>query len=181
MNANEIKKSGASIGAETETAITAASGDGLVARLLPVMRKLPKGKAVEYMATFWEQFDKNAPTASAMKRVKVTKSESLRIARGIDAGMDVQTGTWNDAVKASPNATSGKGAGGGRKPKTPKGPAEKTKEKPEEKTEEVAPTELFQRTVISLAALAHRHPDSFPSAWLKDLQALVLTVKQVPA
>ena len=177
MNANEIKKAGATIGAETETAITAASGDGLVARLLPVMRTLPKGKAFTLLTAFWEQFDANAPTAASMKRVKVTKSESLRIARGIDAGLNVQTGTWNDAVKASPKATSGKGANGGRKPKTPKGPAEEKTE-----SEEVASVpERFKQHTVALAAFAQKHKDELPSAWLKDLQALVLTVKQVPA
>ena len=171
MNANEIKKLGASIGTATEEAVNATVGVGLVARLLPVVRELPKGKAAAMMATFWEQFDKNAPTAASMKRVKVTKSESLRIARGIDAGLDVKTGTWNDAVKASPKATSGQGANGGRKPKTPKGPAEDTASVPER----------FQQHTIALAAFAQKHKDELPSAWLKDLQALVLTVKQVPA
>ena len=177
MNMNEIKKSGATIGAETEEAITAASGAGLVARLLPVMRELPKGKAAAMMVSFWEQFDKNAPTASGMKRVKVTKSESLRIARGIDSGLDVKTGTWNDAVKASPKAASGKGAGGGRKPRqTTPDKTDKTE------SEEVASVpERFKQHTVALAAFAQKHKDELPSAWLKDLQALVLTVKQVPA
>ena len=105
MNTLKIEtavRTGATIGAETETAITAATGDGLVARLLPIMRELEKDSAVEYMTAFWESFAKNAPVAATVKRIKVTRSESLRIARGIDAGLNVQTGTWNEAVKASP-------------------------------------------------------------------------------
>ena len=180
MNANEIKKAGATIGAEIEEAIAGATGAGLVARLLPVVRELPKGKAVTLLTAFWAQFDANAPTASSMKRVKVTKSESLRIARGIDSGLDVQTGTWNDAVKASPKATSGKGANGGRKPRqTDK--TDKT-EKTAEKVEDTASIpERFKQHTVALAAFAQKHKDDLPSAWLKDLQALVLTVKQVPA
>ena len=174
MNTNEIKKAGATIGAATEEAVIAASGAGLVARLLPVMRDLPKGKAVAMMTTFWEQFDANAPTASTLKRVKVTRSESLRIARGIDSGLDVQSGTWNEIVKASPKTASGKGAGGGRKPRTTDGG--KT-----DKTEETAPVELFQRGIVASAALMQRHKEDFPTAWLKAMQELMLVMKEVPA
>ena len=87
----------------------------------------------------------------------------------------MQTGTWNELVKAAPKAASGQGTGGGRKPKTPKGPAEKTAE------DTASVPERFQQHTVALAAFAQKHKDELPSAWLKDLQALVLTVKQVPA
>lgn len=118
MNMNEAKKAGAAIGAEYETGMAAITG-GLVSKLLPVMRELPPGKAVAMMSAFWDQFSKNAPVYGALKRVAVTRSESMRLAAGIDAGQAVATGSWNDLLKAAPKKTGGQGAGGGRKPRQP--------------------------------------------------------------
>ena len=87
MNANEIKKAGATIGADFENGVETIA-KGLVAVIFPIVRELPKGKAAAMMASFWEQFAANAPTYGTLKRVTVTRSESMRLAAGVRFGFD---------------------------------------------------------------------------------------------
>ena len=92
----DAKAAGTAIGAAAEIAI----GDTLTARVLDVLKGLPKGKAVSLVGAFWEGFDKAAPSIRGLKRIKVTKSESVRIARGIDAGL-APVASWAESVKAA--------------------------------------------------------------------------------
>jgi hypothetical protein len=173
MNANEIKKAGATIGADFENGMAAVAG-GLVSKLLPVMRELPKGKAVTLMAQFWEQFAKNAPTYGAVARVKVTKSESLRLAAGIVAGQDVSAGGWNELLKAAPKKTGGKGAGGGRKPRQPVA-------KPETDAKPATPTQLLRQQNAAMLAVCAAHKDGIAIALYNAVQAVAAVLAGIPA
>ena len=117
-NVSDARKAGTAIGTAAEIAI----GDTLTARVLEVLKTLPKGKAVALTGAFWEGFDAAAPSIRGLKRIKVTRSESTRIARGIDAGL-TPVASWAESVKAAPKAATGKGSGGGRKPRQPVAPA----------------------------------------------------------
>jgi hypothetical protein len=162
MNINEIKKVGASIGAEFEAGIMVSAGDGLVAKLLPVMRDLPKGKALTMMSSFWAQFVKNAPIGSKIPRVKVTRSESLRLASGVDAGQDVSTGAWNALVKAAPKKVGGKGAGGGRPPRAPVAPTEDAPVVVPKVGKGRTPLYATLQQGAVLLAMVHQYRDSLP-------------------
>ncbi len=115
---SDAKKAGTAIGAAAELAV----GATLTGHVLAYLKGFPKGSATKLCEAFWTGFDTAAPTVRGLKRVKVTRSESMRIARGIDAGLAPVTG-WAESVKAAPKAASGKGAGGGRKPRQPIAPA----------------------------------------------------------
>lgn len=180
MNVNEIKKAGATIGAEFETGMAAVAG-GLVSKLLPVMRELPKGKACTMMVQFWEQFAKNAPTYGAVARVKVTKSESLRLAAGIDAGQDVATGAWNELLKGAPKKVSGKGAGGGRKPRTPEAKAETAEAKTETPAKPATPTQLLRQQNAAMLAVCAAHKDGIAIALYNAVQAVAAVLAGIPA
>jgi hypothetical protein len=182
MNANEIKKAGATIGADFENGMAAVAG-GLVSKLLPVMRELPKGKAVTLMAQFWEQFAKNAPTYGAVARVKVTKSESLRLAAGIDAGQDVSAGGWNELLKAAPKKTGGKGAGGGRKPRQPVAKPETGKTEPDASphAKPATPTQLLRQQNAAMLAVCAAHKDGIAIALYNAVQAVAAVLAGIPA
>lgn len=170
----DAKAAGTAIGAAAEIAI----GDTLTARVLEVLKGLPKGKAVSLVGAFWEGFDKAAPSIRGLKRIKVTRSESIRIARGIDAGL-VPVASWAESVKAAPKATKGKGSGGGRPPRQPVAPAE-TFAAPVKGKEVSVPTEqpnlspfaAARQIVAQLVSLAHNHKSKFSLAWLDAIEEL---------
>jgi hypothetical protein len=182
MNVNEIKRAGATIGAEFETGMAAVAG-GLVSKLLPVVRELPKGKACTMMAQFWEQFAKNAPTYGTVARVKVTRSESLRLAAGIDAGMEVQTGGWNELLKAAPKKAGGKGAGGGRKPRVPEAKTEtgKTETGAGFALAAATPTQLLRQQNAAMLAVCAAHKDGIAIALYTAVQAGAAVLAGIPA
>lgn len=181
MNTNEIKKAGASVGAEFEAGMAAVAG-GLVSKLLPVMRELPKGKACTMMASFWDQFAKNAPTYGTLKRVTVTRSESMRLAAAIDAGQDVSVGTWNELLKAAPKKVGGKGAGGGRKPRVPEAKAETAEpEAPAKQAKPATPTQLIRQQHAAQLAVCAAHKGSIAIALYNSIQATAAILAGIPA
>ena len=182
----DAKQAGTAIGAATELAV----GETLTARTLEVLRTLPKGKAVALMGAFWDGFDSAAPSVRGLKRIKVTRSESLRIARGIDAGL-VPVASWAESVKAAPKAEKGKGAGGGRKPRPaglPAGgkgaPAPALSAQQAGKPASVAtepptlsPFAAARQIVAQLVALAHNHKSKFSLAFLDGVEELAKIAK----
>ena len=181
MNTSDIKRHGATIGTEFETGMAAVAG-GLVSKLLPVMRELPKGKASAMMVTFWEQFAANAPTYGTVARVKVTKSESLRLAAGIDAGQDVSAGAWNELLKAAPKKVGGKGAGGGRKPRVPEAKTE-TGETVTDATQPkpATPTQFIRQQNAAELAICAKHKDRIAIALYNAVQAVAAVLAGIPA
>ena len=173
------KQAGVAIGAATELAV----GETLTARTLEVLRTLPKGKAMSFMSAFWDGFDKAAPSVRGLKRVKVTRSESLRIARGIDAGT-APVQSWAESVKAAPKADKGKGSGGGRKPRQPVAPAE-TFAAPVKGKEVSVPTEpanlspfaAARQIIAQLVSLTHNHKSKFSLAFLDGVEELATIAK----
>jgi len=177
----EAKAAGTAIGAAAEIAI----GDTLTARTLEVLRTLPKGKAVALMGAFWEGFDAAAPSVRGLKRIKVTRSESLRIARGIDAGT-APVQSWAESVKTAPKAESGKGAGGGRKPRQPVAPAGevftapvkgKAASVPTEPPVNLSPFAAARQLVAQLVSLSHNHKSKFSLAWMDSVEELASLAK----
>ena len=178
-NVSDARKAGTAIGAAAEIAI----GDTLTARVLEVLKGLPKGKAVSLIGAFWEGFDKAAPSIRGLKRIKVTRSESMRIARGIDAGL-VPVASWAESVKAAPKAETGKGSGGGRKPRQPVAPAE-TFAAPVKGKEVSVPTEpanlspfaAARQIIAQLVSLTHNHKSKFSLAFLDGVEELATIAK----
>lgn len=179
----DAKQAGTAIGAATELAV----GETLTARVLEVLRTMPKGKAVALTGAFWEGFDKAAPTIRGLKRIKVTRSESVRIARGIDAGL-APVASWAESVKAAPKAEKGKGSGGGRKPRPaglPAGskgaPAPALSARQTGKTEPapapISPLAAARQIVAQLVALAHNHKSKFSLAFLDSVEELATIAK----
>ena len=177
----DAKAAGTAIGAAAEIAI----GDTLTARVLEVLKGLPKGKAVSLVGAFWEGFDKAAPSVRGLKRIKVTRSESTRIARGIDAGL-APVASWAESVKAAPKAASGKGSGGGRKPRQPVAPTGevftapvkgKTASVPTEPPVNLSPFAAARQIVAQLVALAHNHKSKFSLAFLDGVEELASLAK----
>ena len=174
------KQAGVAIGAATELAV----GETLTARTLEVLRTLPKGKASALMAAFWDGFDSAAPSVRGLKRIKVTRSESTRIARGIDAGL-APVASWAESVKAAPKAATGKGSGGGRKPRQPVAPAEtfatpvkgKAPSVPTEPPVNLSPFAAARQIVAQLVALAHNHKSKFSLAFLDGVEELAKIAK----
>ena len=173
------KQAGVAIGAATELAV----GETLTARTLEVLRTLPKGKAMSFMSAFWDGFDKAAPSVRGLKRVKVTRSESLRIARGIDAGT-APVQSWAESVKAAPKADKGKGSGGGRKPRQPVAPAETFAAPVKGKTASVptepptlSPFAAARQIVAQLVSLTHNHKSKFSLAFLDGVEELATIAK----
>ena len=177
----DAKSAGVAIGAATELAV----GDTLTARTLEVLRTLPKGKAVALMGAFWDGFDSAAPSVRGLKRIKVTRSESTRIARGIDAGL-APVASWAESVKAAPKAAKGKGSGGGRKPrpasvKTPgevfaapvKGKAASVPTEPPT----LSPFAAARQIVAQLVSLTHNHKSKFSLAFLDAVEELANVAK----
>jgi len=194
----DAKAAGTAIGTAAEIAI----GDTLTSKVLEVLKGLPKGKAVSLIDAFWQGFDKAAPSIRGLKRIKVTRSESVRIARGIDAGL-APVASWAESVKAAPKAEAGKGSGGGRKPRQPVAPAEtfaapvKGKEvsvanEPAEtfaapvKGKEVSvatepanlsPVAACRQAVAVLVSLAHNHKPRLSLAFLDAVEELANVAK----
>lgn len=176
----DAKAAGTAIGAAAEIAI----GDTLTARVLEVLKGLPKGKAVSLVGAFWEGFDKAAPSVRGLKRIKVTRSESVRIARGIDAGL-VPVASWAESVKAAPKAASGKGSGGGRKPRQPVAPTGEVFAAPVKGKEVSVPTEpanlspfaAARQIVAQLVSLTHNHKSKFSLAFLDGVEELASLAK----
>ena len=176
----DAKAAGTAIGAATELAL----GDTLTSRVLEVLKTLPKGKAVSLVNAFWEGFDAAAPSIRGLKRIKVTRSESTRIARGIDAGL-VPVASWAESVKAAPKAASGKGSGGGRKPRTPDGTKPETFTAPVKGKAASVPTEqptlspfaAARQIVAQLVSLTHNHKSKFSLAFLDAVEELAKVAK----
>ena len=180
-NVSDARKAGTAIGTAAEIAI----GDTLTARVLEVLKGLPKGKAVSLVGAFWEGFDKAAPSVRGLKRIKVTRSESTRIARGIDAGL-APVASWAESVKAAPKAASGKGSGGGRKPRQPVAPTGevftapvkgKTASVPTEPPVNLSPFAAARQIVAQLVSLAHNHKSKFSLAFLDGVEELASLAK----
>jgi len=193
----EAKAAGTAIGAATELAV----GDTLTARVLDVLRTMHKGKAVSLIIAFWDGFDSSAPTIRGLKRIKVTKSESLRIARGIDDGLP-PVASWAESVKAAPKAETGKGSGGGRPPRQPgSAPAEPiktvtpeappteqpteqptkqpTKQPTEQPTKQptLSPFVAARQIIAQLVSLTHNHKSKFSLAFLDGVEELATIAK----
>ena len=179
-NVSDARKAGTAIGTAAEIAI----GDTLTARVLEVLKTLPKGKAVSLVGAFWEGFDKAAPSVRGLKRIKVTKSESVRIARGVDAGL-APVASWAESVKAAPKAASGKGSGGGRKPRQPVAAAEtfgapvkgKAASVPTEQPVNLSPIAACRQAVAVLVSLAHNHKSRLSLAYLDAVEELAKVAK----
>ena len=177
----EAKAAGTAIGAAAEIAI----GDTLTARVMEVLKGLPKGKAVSLVGAFWEGFDAAAPSVRGLKRIKVTRSESVRIARGIDAGL-APVASWAESVKAAPKAETGKGSGGGRKPRQPIAPAGevftapvkgKSASVPTEQPVVLSPFAAARQLVAQLVSLSHNHKSKFSLAWMDSVEELASLAK----
>ena len=176
----DAKAAGTAIGAAAEIAI----GDTLTARVLEVLKGLPKGKAVSLIGAFWEGFDQAAPSIRGLKRIKVTRSESVRIARGVDAGL-APVASWAESVKAAPKAASGKGSGGGRKPRQPVAPTGEVFAAPVKGKEVIVPTEpanlspvaACRQAVAVLVSLAHNHKSRLSLAYLDAVEELAKVAK----
>jgi hypothetical protein len=176
----DAKAAGTAIGTATELAL----GDTLTARVMEVLKGLPKGKAVSLVGAFWEGFDKAAPSIRGLKRIKVTRSESMRIARGVDAGL-APVASWAESVKAAPKAASGKGSGGGRKPRQPVAPTGEVFAAPVKGKAASVPTEpptlspfaAARQIVAQLVSLAHNHKSKFSLAFLDGVEELASLAK----
>jgi hypothetical protein len=176
----DAKAAGTAIGAACEVAV----GDTLTSRVLEVLKGLPKGKAVSLVGAFWEGFDKAAPSIRGLKRIKVTRSESMRIARGIDAGL-TPVASWAESVKAAPKAASGKGSGGGRKPRQPVAPTGEVFAAPVKGKAASVPTEppalspfaAARQIVAQLVSLTHNHKSKFSLAFLDGVEELASLAK----
>lgn len=179
-NVSDARKAGTAIGTATELAL----GDTLTSRVMEVLKGLPKGKAVSLIDAFWQGFDKAAPSIRGLKRIKVTKSESIRIARGVDAGL-APVASWAESVKAAPKAASGKGSGGGRKPRQPVAPAGEVFTAPVKGKTASVPTEpptlspfaAARQIVAQLVALSHNHKSKFSLAFLDAVEEVAKVAK----
>jgi hypothetical protein len=176
------RSAGSACGAATEAAL----GDTLTARVLEVLKTMPKGKAVTLIGAFWESFDKAAPTIRGLRRIKVTRSESVRIARGIDTGL-APVDSWAESVKAAPKAEKGKGAGGGRKPRPAGLPAgskgapapalgARQAGKPAE-TAPLSPCVGARQLVAQLVSFCHNHKSKLPTDFLLAVDDLAELAK----
>ena len=176
----DAKAAGTAIGAACEVAV----GDTLTSRVLEVLKTLPKGKAVPLVGAFWDGFDSAAPSVRGLKRIKVTRSESVRIARGIDAGL-VPVASWAESVKAAPKAETGKGSGGGRKPRQPVAPTGEVFAAPVKGKAASVPTEpptlspfaAARQIVAQLVSLTHNHKSKFSLAFLDGVEELASLAK----
>ena len=174
------RAAGTACGAAAEVAL----GETLTARVMEVLKGLPKGKAVSLVGAFWEGFDKAAPSIRGLKRIKVTKSESVRIARGVDAGL-APVASWSESVKAAPKAESGKGSGGGRKPRQPVAPVGEVFTAPVKGKAASVPTEqpnlspfaAARQIVAQLVSLTHNHKSKFSLAFLDGVEELASLAK----
>ena len=174
-NVSDARKAGTAIGAAAEIAV----GETLTSRVLEVLRGLPKGKACGLIDAFWEGFDKAAPSVRGLKRIKVTKSESVRIARGVDAGL-APVASWAESVKAAPKATKGKGSGGGRPPRPPtftKPIKPEAPEVPPAEQPNLSPFAAARQIVAQLVSLTHNHKSKFSLAFLDAVEEVSKVAK----
>lgn len=179
-NVSDARKAGTAIGTATELAL----GDTLTSRVMEVLKGLPKGKAVSLVGAFWDGFDSAAPSVRGLKRIKVTRSESLRIARGIDAGT-APVQSWAESVKAAPKADKGKGSGGGRKPRQPVAPTGEVFTAPVKGKSASVPVEpptlspfaAARQIVAQLVSLTHNHKSKFSLAFLDGVEELATIAK----
>ena len=188
LNIAAIKKAGAHAGADLEAAVNGA-GESLQASVLALWRQFPKGKGIAYATAYWAAFDSSAPNVKGLKRIKVTRSESMRIARGIDAGMETASGGWKDLLKVAPKATAGKGAGGGRKPR-PAGTAPtagktadagKTAERAGPDAAPPAPPIVgLKQLAAGMVAYCHQHKAGLPIIGLNAVAAMSAILSGLP-
>ena len=171
----DAKAAGTAIGAAAEVAL----GETLTARVMEVLKGLPKGKACSLIDAFWQAFDKAAPSIRGLKRIKVTRSESMRIARGIDEGL-APVASWAESVKAAPKATKGKGSGGGRPPRPPtftKPIKPEAPEVPPTEPPNLSPFAAARQLVAQLVALSHNHKSRLSLAFLDAVEELAKVAK----
>lgn len=118
-------KMGAELGAAFEKELLDLAG-GLVARWKPFIATLKKGAAAKAADNFLSAFQKAAPSASKLKRFGASAAELRRIAAGVDAGTvaaeKLNSAPWAELVAMGPKKQTGKGSGGGRKPRQPVAP-----------------------------------------------------------
>ena len=184
LNIAAIKAAGAHAGADMESAIGSA-GESLQSAVLALWRQFPKGKGVQYATAYWAAFDGSAPNVKGLKRVKVTRSESMRIARGIDAGMETASGGWKELLKVAPKATAGKGAGGGRKPRpagtAPTADAGKTAERAGPDAAPPAPPIVgLKQLAAGMVAYCHQHKAGLPIIGLNAVAAMSAILSGLP-
>ena len=178
INLHDVRKLGAAAGAEVEKAFS-MFGQGIVSAIIPTIKLLPQGKAVKLLEEFWKAFDKAAPTVATIKRVSVTKSESMRIAHGIDAGKPF-VGTWVEAVKAAPKRTNR-----GRKPRPTAGPAGTAATLPTVPTVPTvpkgsSPAKFVRQQAAMLAAFMVKHRETLPEGYSKAIATFAATVEKLP-
>ena len=188
LNIAAIKKAGAHAGADLESAVNGA-GESLQASVLALWRQFPKGKGIAYATAYWLAFDGSAPNVKGLKRVKVTRSESMRIARGIDSGLETAAGSWKELLKVAPKATAGKGAGGGRKPRAPDGTADKagpgktaapTAERSGPDAAPVPPIVGLKQLAAGMVAYCHQHKAGLPIKGLDAVAAMSAILTGLP-
>ena len=177
----DVRKAGLEAGAQAEEGL-ALYGQGIVAALVPVLKALPRGKASSMIAAFWESFEKAGPHAAKVRRVAVTRSESLRICAGIDAGLPY-VDSWNDAVKAAP-----KRSNAGRKPRPTDGTAGTADNVPAVPTVPTVPTvpkgsspaKFVRQQAAMLAAFMVKHRETLPEGYGKAIAVFAATVEKLP-
>lgn len=172
MNVNEVRKAGELAGAKAEESL-ALFGQGITAAIIPTIKALPQGKALKLITEFWVAFAKGGPTAAKVRRVAVTRSESLRIAAGIDAGVPF-VGTWQEAVKAAPKRSTK-----GRKARPTDGTADKAPVVPAV-PKGSNPGATFRQLVSTLVAFHAKHGAELPEAYGKAVTVFDAAIRKVP-
>jgi len=179
----DVRKAGLEAGAQAEEGL-ALYGQGIVAALVPVIKALPRGEASSMITAFWEAFEKAGPHAAKVRRVAVTRSESLRICAGIDAGLPY-VDSWNDAVKAAP-----KRSAAGRKPRPTSGtggaPPDDTADTADSPTvvpsvpKGSSPAKFVRQQAAMLAAFMVKHRETLPEGYSKAIATFAATVEKLP-
>ncbi len=178
IDSKALKASGQQAGKEFAAGLSAVTG-GLVAYLRPVLLALPKGKAVTSMDTFWEGFAESA--GKTVNRAKVTKSESLRIARGIDAGAKLDDALpWAKWVKLGPKTENGKGAGGGRKPRPNDGTGDAGTDAGTDASAKKTPLQMVRQQNAVMLAIVAKYKDGLPESVTSKVQELAAILAGLP-
>ena len=175
LNVAQVRAAGAAAGAQAEEGL-ALYGQGIVAALVPVLKALPRGKAVAMIGDFWKAFEKAGPHAAKVRRVAQTRSESLRICAGIDAGLPY-VDSWNDAVKAAP-----KRSNAGRKPRPTDGTADTadTADTVPSVPKGSSPAKFVRQQAAMLAAFMVKHRETLPEGYSKAIATFAATVEKLP-
>ena len=177
LTSADVRKAGLEAGARAEEGL-AHYGQGIVALLVPVLKALPCGKAVAMIGAFWKAFEKTGPHAAKVRRVAQTRSESLRICAGIDAGLPY-VDSWNDAVKAAP-----KRSNAGRKPRPTDGTTDTGKTASEPVVPSVpkgsSPAKFVRQQAAMLAAFMVKHRETLPEGYSKAIATFAATVEKLP-